>query len=332
MQLQRLLSFARKAVDEYTMIQEGDHIAVGISGGKDSLTLLCALHGLKRFYPQKFELSAVTVDLGFDDFDLTPIKDLCHDMEIPYQIVKSDIYHILFDIRKESNPCSLCAKMRKGALNQAVKEMGCNKVAYAHHKDDIVETMLLSMIFEGRFYSFSPKTWLDRMDLTVIRPLMFVDEMDVIGFKNKYNLPVVKSKCLLFVSIELAQLAICIPFSILRLWTLPEGNPVGIEANAAYFGFGLIVYAIFNFLYLTVLFRSAYQVGKAFVIAILPATAVIALMEYAVHLPSFAWLDSVQRADVPRQLPVLAAGVLIYVGGNLLTYKAASKQFERVDL
>ena len=195
MQLQRLLSFARKAVDEYTMIQEGDHIAVGISGGKDSLTLLCALHGLKGFYPQKFELSAVTVDLGFDDFDLTPIKDLCHDMEIPYQIVKSDIYHILFDIRKESNPCSLCAKMRKGALNQAVKEMGCNKVAYAHHKDDIVETMLLSMIFEGRFYSFSPKTWLDRMDLTVIRPLMFVDEMDVIGFKNKYNLPVVKSKC-----------------------------------------------------------------------------------------------------------------------------------------
>ena len=195
MQLQRLLSFARKAVDEYTMIQEGDHIAVGISGGKDSLTLLCALHGLKRFYPQKFELSAVTVDLGFDDFDLTPIKDLCHDMEIPYQIVKSDIYHILFDIRKESNPCSLCAKMRIGELNQAVKEMGCNKVAYAHHKDDIVETMLLSMIFEGRFYSFSPKTWLDRMDLTVIRPLMFVDEMDVIGFKNKYNLPVVKSKC-----------------------------------------------------------------------------------------------------------------------------------------
>lgn len=195
MQLQRLLSFSRKAVDEYAMIQEGDHIAVGISGGKDSLTLLYALHGLKRFYPRKFELSAVTVDLGFDNFDLTPVKDLCREMDVPYRIVKSDIYHILFDIRKESNPCSLCAKMRKGALNQAVKEMGCNKVAYAHHKDDIVETMLLSMIFEGRFYSFSPKTWLDRMDLTVIRPLMFVDEMDVIGFKNKYNLPVVKSKC-----------------------------------------------------------------------------------------------------------------------------------------
>lgn len=195
MQMQRLLSYARKAVDEYSMIQEGDHIAVGISGGKDSLTLLYALHGLKRFYPQKFELSAVTVDLGFEDFDLSPIVDLCKELEIPYNIVKSDIYNILFNVRKESNPCSLCAKMRKGALNQAVKEMGCNKVAYAHHKDDIIETMLLSLIYEGRFYSFSPKTYLDRMDLTVIRPLMFVDETEVIGFKNKYDIPVVKSKC-----------------------------------------------------------------------------------------------------------------------------------------
>lgn len=195
MQLQRLLSYTRKAVDEYEMIRSGDHIAVGISGGKDSLTLLYALHGLKRFYPQKFELSAITVDLGFRDFDLTPVENLCRELEIPYKIVKSDIYDILFNIRRESNPCSLCAKMRKGALNQAVKEMGCNKVAYAHHKDDIIETMMLSLIFEGRFHSFSPKTYLDRMDLTVIRPLMFVDEVDVIGFMNKYHLPVVKSKC-----------------------------------------------------------------------------------------------------------------------------------------
>lgn len=195
MQLQRLLSYTRKAVDEYDMIQEGDHIAVGISGGKDSLTLLYALHGLRRFYPKKFELSAITVDLGFEGFDLSPIQSLCSEMQVPYKIVKSEIYDILFNIRKESNPCSLCAKMRKGALNQAIKEMGCNKVAYAHHKDDIIETMLLSLIFEGRFHSFSPRTYLDRMDLTVIRPLMFVDEMDVIGFKNKYDLPVVKSKC-----------------------------------------------------------------------------------------------------------------------------------------
>ena len=192
MQLQRLLSFTRKAVDEYAMIQEGDHIAVGISGGKDSLTLLYALHGLKRFYPKQFELSAVTVDLGFEKFDLTPIKELCRELEVPYHIVDSEIYHILFDVRKEANPCSLCAKMRKGALNEAVKKMGCNKVAYAHHKDDIIETMLLSLIFEGRFHSFSPKTYLDRMDLTVIRPIMFIDEADVIGFKNKYHL---NSKC-----------------------------------------------------------------------------------------------------------------------------------------
>ena len=195
MKLQQLLSFTRKAVDEYQMIQEGDHIAVGISGGKDSLTLLYALHGLKRFYPNKFELSAITVDLGYEEFDLSPVHELCQELGVPYKVVKTDIAHILFEERKESNPCSLCAKMRKGALNDAVKEMGCNKVAYAHHKDDVIETMLLSLIFEGRFHSFSPKTYLDRMDLTVIRPIMFVDEADVIGFKNKYNLPVVKSKC-----------------------------------------------------------------------------------------------------------------------------------------
>lgn len=195
MQRQRLLSFTRKAVDEYAMIQEGDHIAVGISGGKDSLTLLHALYGLKRFYPKHFKLSAVTVDLGFEEFDLSPVRKLCEELEVPYHIIRSDIYRILFDVRKETNPCSLCAKMRKGALNAAVKEMGCNKVAYAHHKDDIIETMLLSLIFEGRFHSFSPKTYLDRMDLTVIRPIMFIDEADVIGFKNRHNLPVVQSKC-----------------------------------------------------------------------------------------------------------------------------------------
>ncbi|MDD2979192.1 MAG: ATP-binding protein [Hespellia sp.] len=195
MKLQRLLSLTRKAVDEYSMIQEGDHVAVGISGGKDSLTLLYALHGLKRFYPNKFQLSAITVDLGYSDFNLDSIHKLCQKLEIPYTVVRSQIAHILFDERKETNPCSLCAKMRKGALNNAAKDMGCNKIAYAHHKDDIIETMLLSLFFEGRFYSFSPKTYLDRMELTVIRPIMFVDEMDVIGFQNLYQLPVVKSKC-----------------------------------------------------------------------------------------------------------------------------------------
>ena len=195
MKLQQLLSYTRKAVDDYQMIDDGDHIAVGISGGKDSLTLLYALHGLKRFYPKKFTLSAITVNLGYEKFDTAPLRALCEELEVPYTVVDTEIAHILFEERKESNPCSLCAKMRKGALNDAVKEMGCNKVAYAHHKDDIIETMLLSLIFEGRFHSFSPKTYLDRMDLTVIRPMMYVDEMDVIGFQHKYNLPVAKSRC-----------------------------------------------------------------------------------------------------------------------------------------
>ena len=195
MKLQKLLSYTRKAVDEYQLIEEGDKIAVGISGGKDSLTLLYALHGLQRFYPKHFEIIAVTVHLGFEEMDLEPVRQLCRELNVPYHVVPSNIYQIVFEERKEENPCSLCAKMRKGALNQAVKALGCNKVAYAHHKDDIVETMLLSLIFEGRFYSFSPKTYLDRMDLTVIRPLMFVPEMDIIGFKNLYHLPVVKNPC-----------------------------------------------------------------------------------------------------------------------------------------
>lgn len=195
MTLQKLLSYTRKAVDEYSMIDAGDHIAVGISGGKDSLALLYALHGLKRFYPNHFDLSAVTVDLGYKDCNFAPVAKLTKELGVPYKIVKTDIARILFEERKEGHPCSLCAKMRKGALNQAVKEMGCNKVAYAHHKDDIIETMLLSLLFEGRFYSFSPKSYLDRMNLTVIRPIMFVEEAEVIGFQNKYRLPVVTSRC-----------------------------------------------------------------------------------------------------------------------------------------
>ena len=195
MKLQQLLSLTRKAVDEYQMIEEGDKIAVGISGGKDSLTLLYALQGLRRFYPRRFELEAITVDLGHKGFDLSRIEALCQELEVPYTVVKTEIASIIFDERKEKNPCSLCAKMRKGALNEEIKKRGCNKVAYAHHKDDVVETMLLSLIFEGRFHSFSPRTYLDRTELTVIRPLIFVGEADVIGFRNKYHLPVEKSPC-----------------------------------------------------------------------------------------------------------------------------------------
>ena len=195
MKLQQVMSYVRRAVDDYHMIEDGDKIAIGISGGKDSLAMLYALHGLKRFYPKKFEIHAVTVDLGFKNLNLDKIKEICEELEVEYTIVSTEIAKIIFEDRKESNPCSLCAKMRKGALNDAIKAAGCNKVAYAHHKDDVVETMLMSLIFEGRFHTFSPVTYLDRMDLTVIRPLMYMNEADVIGFINKYEVPVVKSPC-----------------------------------------------------------------------------------------------------------------------------------------
>ena len=195
MKLQRLLSLVRQAIDQYHMIEEGDHIAIGISGGKDSLTLLWGLAYLQRFYPKQFSLSAITVDMGIDTMDLEPIKALCQDFQVSYEIVPTEIGKILFDIRKETNPCSLCAKLRKGALNQKALEMGCNKIAYAHHKDDLIETAMMSLLYEGRFYAFSPVTHLDRTDLTVIRPLMFVSEADVKGFRNKYQLPVCKNPC-----------------------------------------------------------------------------------------------------------------------------------------
>ena len=195
MKYQQLLSITRKAVDEFHLIEKGDKIAVGISGGKDSLTLLYALAGLRRFYPNPFELEAITVDMGFGDFHTDKIQQLCDKLEVPYTVVPTEISKIIFQDRKESNPCSLCAKMRKGALNEVAKKLNCNKIAYAHHKDDVVETMLLSLIFEGRFHTFSPMTYWDRMDLTLIRPLLYVDEADIIGFKNKYDLPVEKSAC-----------------------------------------------------------------------------------------------------------------------------------------
>ena len=195
MQLQRLLSYTRKAVDDYHMIEDGDKIAIGVSGGKDSLTLLYALVKLQHFYPKKFSVIAVSVDRGYEDFDLKPVKKLCSQLQVEYHIVKTQIREIIFSDSNKGSPCSLCAKMRKGALNEAVKELGCNKVAYAHHMDDVIETMFLSLIYEGRFYTFSPVTFLDKAELTVIRPMIYVSEAEVKGFKNKYQLPIVKNPC-----------------------------------------------------------------------------------------------------------------------------------------
>ena len=195
MKLQRLLSLTRQALDEYNMIDSGDKIAVGLSGGKDSLALLYAMSHLQKFYPKSFELCAITVDLGFGNFNLEAAREFCSALSVPYTVVPTKISQIVFETRKESNPCALCAKMRKGALNQAVKEAGCNKIAYAHHRDDVIDTMLLSLIYEGRFHTFSPKTYLDRMDLFVIRPFIYIPEADIIGFKNRYDLPVCKNPC-----------------------------------------------------------------------------------------------------------------------------------------
>jgi tRNA(Ile)-lysidine synthase TilS/MesJ len=177
------------------MIDDGDKIAIGISGGKDSLTLLYALKGLQRFYPKHFELEAITVDLGFDNFNLDAIRQLCNDLDVPYTVVHTEIGPIVFEHRHEKNPCSLCAKMRKGALNDKAISLGCNKIAYGHHKDDLIETMMMSMIYEGRLSAYPPVTHLDRTGLTVIRPLMYMSESDVIGFRNKQQLPVAKSPC-----------------------------------------------------------------------------------------------------------------------------------------
>ena len=178
------------------MIQTGDRVAVGVSAGKDSLALLCALAELRRFYPIPFELQAVTIDMGFrEGMDLDPIRRLCEELNVPYTVVPTEIYKIIFEVRKESSPCSLCAKMRRGALHNAAKSLGCNVVALGHHFDDAVETFMLNLFFEGRIGCFSPVSYLSRTDLRLIRPLIYLPEKDVRYFANKAELPVVKSPC-----------------------------------------------------------------------------------------------------------------------------------------
>ncbi len=194
-EIQHLLSYVRRAVDDYQMIEEGDRIAVGVSGGKDSLTLLLALSELSKFYPKHFEVVAITIDMGLAGMDFSPVTSLCEVHGIPYIIVKSEIAKIIFDIRKEANPCSLCARMRRGALHDAAKAAGCNKVALGHHADDVIETFMLNLFFEGRIGTFSPVTHLSRKELTLIRPLLYAREKDVVSFTRQAQLPVVVSTC-----------------------------------------------------------------------------------------------------------------------------------------
>lgn len=195
MDLQRLLSYVRRAVDDYRMIDDGDHIALAVSGGKDSLAMAMALKALSRFYPKRFTVSAYTVAIGFPDMDFSALKSFFSELEIPYHIIETQIKEIVFDIRKEENPCSLCAKLRKGALNEYVKQQGCNKIALGHHTEDVVETFLMSLFCEGRLNTFMPVTHLDRVDIVALRPLLYVPEQDIVHFANKYKLPVLKNTC-----------------------------------------------------------------------------------------------------------------------------------------
>ncbi|MBQ2753120.1 MAG: tRNA 2-thiocytidine(32) synthetase TtcA [Firmicutes bacterium] len=195
MKLQRLLSYVRRAVDDYNMIEEGDKIAVGISGGKDSLCTLIALAHLRRFYPKKFELVGITVSLGFEGTDYSPVKKLCDELNVEYYVVNTDIGKIIFDERREKNPCSLCAKMRKGALNNEADRLGCNKIALGHNKDDVVETFFMSLFFEGRINTFAPVSFLDRMKLYSIRPLIYVPEYEAKSFINQGGYTLVENPC-----------------------------------------------------------------------------------------------------------------------------------------
>ena len=193
--MQKMLSHLRRCVDEYRMIQAGDRIAVGVSGGKDSLVLLRTLAELRRFYPVPFEVVAITLDMGYEGADFSPIAKLCEEIGVEYIVKPTNIKEVVFDIRNEKNPCALCAKLRRGSLNDAAKEYGCNKVALGHHFDDAVETFMLSLFYEGRLSCFLPVTYLDRTDLYVIRPMLYMTEREVINFANRQQLPICKSGC-----------------------------------------------------------------------------------------------------------------------------------------
>lgn len=190
MKLQQLYSKVRQAVDAYHMIEEGDKVAIGISGGKDSLGLLYALAGLRNFYPKHFEVVTITVNLGYEGFDLSAIQDLCKKLQVEYHIVDTHINEMI-----EKEGCSLCARLRRGALVNCAKELSCNKIAFAHNMDDVVETMMLSLIYEGRFSAFWPVTEWENEKLTLIRPFIYVTQAEAVGFQHKYELPVVTNPC-----------------------------------------------------------------------------------------------------------------------------------------
>lgn len=193
--MKKILGPLRRAVEKYEMIRPGDRIAVGLSGGKDSTALLVAMKRFQYFSPVPFELEGITLDMGFGGMDFDPLVQLCSELDIPYTIKKTQIGPIVFEARQEKNPCALCARMKRGALHDLAIERGCRKIALGHHADDAIETFFLSLFYEGRINTFSPVTYLDRKDITLIRPLIFVKEKDIIYNPEVKELPVIKSTC-----------------------------------------------------------------------------------------------------------------------------------------
>ena len=193
--MQRILSYMRKAIEEYHMIEEGDKIAVCLSGGKDSITLLHAFKALQRFYPKKFELIAISVNPGFEFFDIDFLQKICNNIQIPLFIENSNAKEIVFDIRKEKNPCSLCANLRRGVINSIAIREGCNKIALGHNQDDVLETFLLNLFYTGNISTFSPVSYMDRSKITLIRPLLYTPEKEIRKFIRKNNFEVMPKVC-----------------------------------------------------------------------------------------------------------------------------------------
>lgn len=192
--MQKLMGLVRRCVEDYHMIQNGDRIAVGVSGGKDSLVLLRLLAALREYNSNPFELEAITIDMGLG-MDFSGIQKMCEELNVPYHIIKTEIGPIIFDYRKEKNPCSMCAKMRRGALNQALLDRGLNKLALGHHYDDAVETFVMNLIYEGRIGCFQPVTNLDRTGIIQIRPMLYINEKTADNFARRMELPVIENRC-----------------------------------------------------------------------------------------------------------------------------------------
>ena len=190
--MQKLMGLMRRCIEDYKMVSPGDRIAVGVSGGKDSLVLLKLLAGLRQY--MDFQVEAITIDMGLG-MDYSGIETMCGELDVPYTIVKTEIAPIIFDYRKEKNPCSMCAKMRRGALNQALLDRGMNKLALGHHYDDAVETFMMNLLFEGRIGCFQPVTDLDRTGIIQIRPMLYIHEKTVDSFARRFELPVVENRC-----------------------------------------------------------------------------------------------------------------------------------------